>query len=61
MKIKEVDLKTYCKPATVNIEDWKFNEIAVVECFRNKRARKTFNVCSAKPERSQSVSLRKID
>lgn len=42
MKIKEVDLKTYCKPATVNIEDWKFNEIAVVECFRNKRARKDF-------------------
>jgi hypothetical protein len=42
MNIKEVDLKTYCKPATVNIEDWKFNEIAVVECFRNKRARKDF-------------------
>ena len=35
-------MKTYCKPATVNIEDWKFNEIAVVECFRNKRARKDF-------------------
>ena len=42
MKIKEVDLKTYCKPATVNIEDWKFNELAVVECFRNKRSRKDF-------------------
>lgn len=42
MNIKEVDLKTYCKPATVNIEDWKFNEIAVVECFRNKRARNDF-------------------
>lgn len=42
MNIKEVDLKTYCKPATVNIEDWKFNEIAVVECFRNKRSRKDF-------------------
>lgn len=42
MNIKEVDLKTYCKPATVNIEDWKFNELAVVECFRNKRARKDF-------------------
>lgn len=42
MKIKEVDLKTYCKPATVNIEDWKFNEIAVVERFRNKRSRKDF-------------------
>lgn len=42
MNIKEVDLKTYCKPATVNIEDWKFNEIAVAECFRNKRARKDF-------------------
>ena len=35
-------MKTYCKPATVNIEDWKFNEIAVVECFRNKRRRKDF-------------------
>ena len=42
MNIKEVDLKTYCKPATVNIEDWKFNEIAVVEFFRNKRARNDF-------------------
>lgn len=35
-------MKTYCKPATVNIEDWKFNELAVVECFRNKRSRKDF-------------------
>lgn len=35
-------MKTYCKPATVNIGDWKFNEIAVVECFRNKRSRKDF-------------------
>ena len=35
-------MKTYCKPATVNIEDWKFNEIAVIECFRNKRARNDF-------------------
>lgn len=35
-------MKTYCKPATVNIKDWKFNEIAVVECFRNKRSRKDF-------------------
>lgn len=35
-------MKTYCKPATVNIEGWKFNEIAVVECFRNKRSRKDF-------------------
>lgn len=35
-------MKTYCKPATVNIEDWKFNEIAVAECFRNKRSRKDF-------------------
>lgn len=30
-------MKTYCKPAAVNVEDWKFNEDAVVECFRNKR------------------------
>ena len=35
-------MKTYCKPATVNVEDWKFNEDAVVECFRNKRSRKDF-------------------
>lgn len=35
-------MKTYCKPATVNVEDWKFNELAVVECFRNKRSRKDF-------------------
>lgn len=35
-------MKTYCKPATVNIEDWKFNELAVVECFRNERSRKDF-------------------
>ena len=35
-------MKTYCKPSTVNIEDWKFNESAVVECFRNKRARNDF-------------------
>ena len=35
-------MKTYCKPATVNVEDWKFNELAVVECFRNKQSRKDF-------------------
>ena len=35
-------MKTYFKPATVNIEDWKFNELAVVECFRIKRRRKDF-------------------
>lgn len=33
---------TYCKPATVNIEDWKFNEPAVIDCFRNKRNRNDF-------------------
>ena len=35
-------MKTYCKPATVNVEDWKFNEAAVVECFRNKQGRNDF-------------------
>lgn len=35
-------MKTYCKPADVNIESWEFNEIAVMECFRNKRGRKDF-------------------
>ena len=41
-------MKTYCKPATVNIEGWKFNESAVVECFRNKRGRNDFQrlLCS---------------
>lgn len=33
---------TYCKPAMVNIEDWKFNESAVFDCFRNKRSRNDF-------------------
>lgn len=35
-------MKTYCKPSTVNIEDWKFNEPAVFDCFRNKRSRNDF-------------------
>ena len=35
-------MKTYCKPADVNIEDWKFNEVAVIDCFRNKRSRRDF-------------------
>lgn len=35
-------MKTYCKPATVNVEDWKSNEVAVIECFRNKRGRNDF-------------------
>lgn len=35
-------MKTYCKPANVNVEDWKFNEVAVIECFRNKRGRNDF-------------------
>lgn len=35
-------MKTYCKPATVNVEYWKFNETAVIECFRNKRSRNDF-------------------
>ena len=35
-------MKTYCKPAAVNIEDWEFNVAAVVDCFRNKRGRSDF-------------------
>ena len=35
-------MKTYCKPATVNIESWEYNEPAVIECFRNKRSRRDF-------------------
>lgn len=35
-------MKTYCKPADVNIEDWKYNEEAVIDCFRNKRGRRDF-------------------
>lgn len=33
---------TYCKPAIANVEDWKFNEPAVFDCFRNKRSRNDF-------------------
>lgn len=35
-------MKTYCKPAQINVEDWKQNEKAVFECFRNKRNRNDF-------------------
>ena len=37
-------MKTYCKPATVNVESWEFNEPAVLECFKNKRSRNDFQV-----------------
>lgn len=33
---------TYCKPAMVNVEDWKFNVPAVIDCFRNKQSRNDF-------------------
>lgn len=41
-------MKTYCK--TINIEDWKFNEAAVIDCFKNKRSRKDFQqlLCKTK-------------
>ena len=35
-------MKTYCKPAQIDVEDWKQNEKAVFECFRNKRSRNDF-------------------
>lgn len=35
-------MKTYCKPSQVDIEDWKYNEIAVLDCFRNKKSRHDF-------------------
>lgn len=35
-------MKTYCKPAQINVEDWKQNEKAVFECFRNKQNRNDF-------------------
>lgn len=35
-------MKTYCKPALVNIERWEFNKVAVIECFRRKRNRNDF-------------------
>lgn len=35
-------MKTYCKPATTDIEDWRFNEAAVIDCFKNKRYRSDF-------------------
>ena len=50
-------MKTYCKPATVNVESWKFNEPAVIECFRNKRGRKDFQhlLCS-----TGTITMREI-
>lgn len=41
-------MKTYCK--TINIEDWKFNEAAVMDCFKNKRSRRDFQqlLCKTK-------------
>lgn len=41
-------MKTYCKPSQVNIEDWKYNETAVLDCFRNKKSRYDFQrfLCS---------------
>ena len=35
-------MKTYCKPAQIDVEGWKQNEKAVFECFRNKRSRNDF-------------------
>nr|DAI79157.1 MAG TPA: hypothetical protein [Caudoviricetes sp.] len=35
-------MKTYCKPAQIDVEDWKQNEKAVFGCFRNKRSRNDF-------------------
>ncbi len=42
-------MKTYCKPAQVNIEDWKFNCCGVYECLDNKTGRKDFQklLCNA--------------
>lgn len=50
-------MKTYCKPARVNVESWKFNEPAVIECFRNKRGRKDFQhlLCS-----TGTITMREI-
>lgn len=46
--MKERYMKTYCKPSQVNIEDWKYNETAVLDCFRNKKSRYDFQrfLCS---------------
>ena len=46
--MKERYMKTYCKPSQVNIEDWKHNETAVLDCFRNKKSRYDFQrfLCS---------------
>ena len=35
-------MKTYCKPAKTNIEDWRDNKYAVIDCFRNKKNRNDF-------------------
>lgn len=35
-------MKTYCKPAKTNMEDWRDNKYAVIDCFRNKKNRNDF-------------------
>lgn len=35
-------MKTYCKPSQVDIEDWKYNVTAVLDCFRSKKSRHDF-------------------
>nr|DAL23023.1 MAG TPA_asm: hypothetical protein [Caudoviricetes sp.] len=37
-------MKTYCKPAKINIEDWRDNKYAVIDCFRNKKSRNDENI-----------------
>ena len=60
-------MKTYCKPATVNVESWKFNEPAVLECFKNKRSRNDFQVllcrtgCITKREIAEDRLNKRLD
>lgn len=56
-------MKTYCKPATTNIEDWRFNEPAVIECFRNKRGRNDFQrlLCRTGKITKREIAQERLD
>lgn len=56
-------MKTYCKPSQVDIEDWKYNEIAVLDCFRNKKSRHDFQrfLCSTGMITRQEIAQDLLD
>ena len=40
----------------MNVEDWKFNEVAVIECFRNKREKKRFPTSAMQDRKDHEAS-----